>query len=63
MIFKGTHILSGNGAAVVVATGLATEIGKIAQKISTIDTEIPLKPIFAISLALLSLQWLSSARH
>ena len=43
MIFKGTHILSGNGAAVVVATGLATEIGKIAQKISTIDTEIPLK--------------------
>ncbi len=43
MIFKGTHILSGNGTAVVVATGLATEIGKIAQKISAIDTEIPLK--------------------
>ncbi|MFH1036658.1 MAG: HAD-IC family P-type ATPase [Patescibacteria group bacterium] len=43
MIFKGTHILSGNGTAVVVATGLATEIGKIAQKISSIDTEIPLK--------------------
>jgi len=43
MVFKGTHILSGNGTAVVVATGLATEIGKIAQKISTIDTEIPLK--------------------
>ncbi|PIZ27616.1 hypothetical protein COY45_01525, partial [Candidatus Berkelbacteria bacterium CG_4_10_14_0_8_um_filter_42_34] len=29
--------------AVVVATGLVTEIGKIAQKISSIDTEIPLK--------------------
>ncbi|OGD69917.1 hypothetical protein A3D09_03420 [Candidatus Collierbacteria bacterium RIFCSPHIGHO2_02_FULL_49_10] len=43
MVFKGTHILSGNGTAVVVATGLATEIGKIAQKISSIDTEIPLK--------------------
>lgn len=43
MVFKGTHILSGNGTAVVVATGLATEIGKIAQKIATIDTEIPLK--------------------
>ena len=43
MIFKGTHILSGNGTAVIVATGLATEIGKIAQKISAIDTEIPLK--------------------
>lgn len=43
MTFKGTHILSGNGTAIVVATGLATEIGKIAQKISSIDTEIPLK--------------------
>ena len=43
MVFKGTNILSGNGTAVVVATGLATEIGKIAQKISSIDTEIPLK--------------------
>src|SRR3989344_2996738 len=43
MVFKGTHILSGNGTAVVVATGLATEIGKIAEKISSIDTEIPLK--------------------
>ncbi|MFZ2969822.1 MAG: HAD-IC family P-type ATPase [Minisyncoccia bacterium] len=43
MVFKGTHILSGSGAAVVVATGFTTEIGKIAQKIATIDTEIPLK--------------------
>jgi len=43
MVFKGTHILSGSGMAVVVATGLVTEIGKIAQKISSIDTEIPLK--------------------
>ena len=43
MVFKGTHVLSGNGTAVVVATGLATEIGKIAQKIAAFDTEIPLK--------------------
>ncbi len=43
MVFKGTHILSGNGTAVVVTTGLRTEIGKIVQKISAIDTEIPLK--------------------
>jgi len=43
MVFKGTHILRGNGTAIVVATGLATEIGKIAEKISSIDTEIPLK--------------------
>ncbi len=43
MIFKGTHIVSGNGKAIVVATGLATELGKIAQKITAIDTELPLK--------------------
>ena len=43
MIFKGTHILSGNGTAIVVATGIKTKIGKIAQEISAIDTEVPLK--------------------
>lgn len=43
MVFKGTHVLSGNGTAIVVATGLNTEIGKIAKKIVAIDTEIPLK--------------------
>jgi P-type E1-E2 ATPase len=43
MVFKGTHTLTGNGRAVVVATGLGTEIGKIAEKIASVDTEIPLK--------------------
>ena len=43
MIFKGTHILAGNGKAIVVATGIRTVIGKISKEISTIDTEIPLK--------------------
>lgn len=43
MVFKGTYIVSGNGEAVVVATGLETVIGKISQKIVAIDTEIPLK--------------------
>lgn len=43
MVFKGTHIVSGSGKAVVVATGIGTEIGKIAQKITAIDTELPLK--------------------
>lgn len=43
MLFKGTHIVSGNGRAVVVATGFVTVIGKIAKEISSIDTEIPLK--------------------
>ncbi len=43
MLFKGTHIVSGNGTAVVVATGIHTVIGKISEEIATIDTEIPLK--------------------
>ena len=43
MVFKGTHVVSGNGKAVVVSTGTATVIGKIAKEISTIDSEIPLK--------------------
>ncbi len=43
MLFKGTHIVSGNGRAVVVATGIETVIGKISKEIAAIDTEIPLK--------------------
>lgn len=43
MVFKGTHVLSGAGRAVVVATGTSTEIGRIAKQISSIESEIPLK--------------------
>lgn len=43
MVFKGTHIVAGNCLAVVTATGLDTEIGKISAEIKKIDTEIPLK--------------------
>lgn len=43
MIFSGTHIVSGSGKAIVAATGLSTEFGKIAQKITDISTELPLK--------------------
>lgn len=43
MIFKGTHIVAGNGTAIVTATGLTTVIGKITKEIAAIDTEIPLK--------------------
>ncbi len=43
MIFKGTHILTGMGRAIVVATGIETVIGKISKEIAAIDTEIPLK--------------------
>lgn len=43
MVFKGTHCVYGNAAAVVVATGEKTEIGKISKAIAGINTEIPLK--------------------
>ncbi|MEK7630000.1 MAG: HAD-IC family P-type ATPase [Patescibacteria group bacterium] len=43
MIFKGTHVLSGSGRAIVVTIGFETVIGKISKEIATIDTEIPLK--------------------
>jgi P-type Ca2+ transporter type 2C len=43
MVFKGTHVVSGNGKAVVVASGVNTLIGKIAKEIATIETDIPLK--------------------
>ncbi|NTU46507.1 HAD-IC family P-type ATPase [Candidatus Roizmanbacteria bacterium] len=43
MVFKGTHVVGGNARAVVIKTGVHTELGKISQKISDIDTEIPLK--------------------
>ncbi|MBU2263869.1 HAD-IC family P-type ATPase [Patescibacteria group bacterium] len=43
MVFKGTYVLSGNGKAIVVATGLNTVIGKISKEIQAIDTEMPFK--------------------
>mgnify|MGYP001604871178 CR=1 FL=1 len=43
MVFKGTNVVIGNGQAVVVATGVNTVIGTIAEELSTIDTEIPLR--------------------
>ncbi|MCK9352429.1 MAG: HAD-IC family P-type ATPase [Candidatus Pacebacteria bacterium] len=43
MAFKGTNVLSGNGKAIVVATGIETVIGKISKEIALINTELPLK--------------------
>ena len=43
MVFKGTSVVSGTGRAVIVATGLNTQIGKISQKITSIDADLPLK--------------------
>ncbi|MEK7636603.1 MAG: HAD-IC family P-type ATPase [Patescibacteria group bacterium] len=42
MVLKGTHIVAGNGSAVVVATGRYSYIGKISVAIQEIKTEIPL---------------------
>lgn len=43
LLFKGTHVVSGNGRAVIFATGAMTQIGKLAGAIAHMDTEIPLK--------------------
>src|SRR3989338_3887251 len=42
MVFKGTHVVTGRGKAIVVATGIDTYIGGIAQRIGNIKSEIPL---------------------
>jgi Ca2+-transporting ATPase len=35
MVYSGTHVTAGRGRALVVATGLATEVGKIARLTAT----------------------------
>ena len=45
MIYSGTHITAGRGRAVVVATGLGTEVGKIARMTSA--AEEPKTPLEA----------------
>ena len=36
-VFQGTHVVSGSGTAVVVATGSATEFGRISAELGTPD--------------------------
>lgn len=43
MVYKGTHILSGSGKAMVIAVGVHTEVGKIQQTVQEIETDMPLK--------------------
>lgn len=43
MVYKGTVVVSGNGKAIVVATGTDTFLGSIAKETLDIDSEFPLK--------------------
>ncbi|MEM1539864.1 MAG: cation-translocating P-type ATPase [Candidatus Bathyarchaeia archaeon] len=44
MVFMGTHATYGRGKAVVVATGMSTEFGKIAEMVQAVEEEeTPLK--------------------
>lgn len=42
-IYSGTHVISGQATAVIIATGKQTEFGKIHNTIDTINTNTPLK--------------------
>ncbi len=42
MIYSGTYILAGWAQAVVVATGVTSEIGKIHQSVQQMQTDVPL---------------------
>lgn len=43
MAYKGTHITNGNAKAVVVATGMQTELGHIAGMLESADSMTPLQ--------------------
>lgn len=41
IVFMATHVVSGRGKAIVVATGMHTEFGKIAEQVQMIEAEEP----------------------
>ena len=43
MVFKGTYVMAGSAKAIVVETGIKTQIGTIHKTVEEISTEIPLK--------------------
>lgn len=40
LVFAGTSVVSGNGSAVIIATGMSTEIGKIAALTQSVKEEL-----------------------
>ena len=40
LVFAGTSVVSGNGTAVIIATGMSTEIGKIAALTQSVKEEL-----------------------
>ena len=50
MVFAGTNVATGNGKAVVIATGMETEFGKIAHMTQSVSDELsPLQKELAIA--------------
>ena len=43
MVFKGTYITNGNAKAVVIATGMQTELGHIAGMLNKAESQTPLQ--------------------
>lgn len=43
MVYKGTLVISGSGAAIVTAVGQETEVGHIQERIKAIHPEMPIK--------------------
>lgn len=43
MVFEGTYSMAGSGKAVIVATGIETELGAIYGTVEDMQTDVPLK--------------------